>query len=121
MLMKPITALLLFTLAGVGTACSDTVGAADEAAPAEVASAPAAEVQGTLNLNLGRSGESQARPIIGSSANTGTGLIVGPSQTGGNFEGVQDLGIDIEDAPHDPLATPEESDEDDLIRIPEKK
>lgn len=119
--MKPVTALLLLSLAATGAACSDTV----TAAPAEAEVTPAAaggEVQGTLNLNIGRAGDGAGRQIVGSGAGAASGgLIVGPDSTGGNFEGVQDLGIEIEEAPVDPLAQPApKSDEDELIRIPEK-
>ena len=122
--MKPITALLLLSLAGVGAACSDTVsGSSAEVAPAEVSAeaTPASEVQGTLNLNIGRTAETPGRPIVGTDTGSGNGgLIVAPS-SGGNFEDVEDLGIQIEDAPSEMLEPGAKSDEDELIRIPEKK
>lgn len=119
--MKPITALLLLSLAGTGAACSDTVAA--EPAEAEVVTVAAGgEVQGTLNLNIGRAGDGAGRQIVGSGTDASSGgLIVGPASTGGNFEGVQDLGIEIDEAPVDVLAPPApKSDEDELVRIPER-
>lgn len=117
--MKPITALLLLSLAGVGAACSDTVTKTDPAAaetPVETA-----EVQGTLNLNIGRTNDAPGGLNLnaGSSGNTG-GLIVGPGATGGNFEDVGDLGIDLEDTPDtllEPKAPQAKTDEDEIVRL----
>lgn len=123
--MKPVTTLLLVSLAALGAACSATVsGASAEAAPAEevIETAEAGSgVQGTLNLNIGRTGEEPARPIVGVEAATGSGsgLIVAPGSTGGNFEGVEDLGIDIETAPESVLEPANPSDEDEIVRLPE--
>lgn len=118
--MKPITALLLFSLAGVGAACSDTVSGASE--PAAEASTQSAEVQGTLNLNIGRTNDSGARPIVGSGGGAANGgLIVGPSSTGGNFADVEELGVEIQESPEALLEPTAPSDEDELIRIPEKR
>ncbi len=117
--MKPIAAFLLLSLAGAGTACSDT---ADKTAPDATIETVAAEpeVQGTLNLNIGKAPESPGRQIIG--ANTGAstgGLIVAPGATGGNFEDVEGLGIEIEDG-EDPLSPPPKtSDEDEIVRLPD--
>jgi len=120
--MKPITALLLLSLAGAGAACSDTVsGAAETEAATETAGA-GSEVQGTLNLNIGRAPDQPGRPIVG--ANTGSangGLIVAPGTAGGNFEGVEELGIEIEESPEAILEPEETSGEDELVRIPEKR
>ncbi len=121
--MKPITALLLLSLAGAGAACSDTVTKADPAAaetPVETA-----EVQGTLNLNIGRTNDSPGGLNIsaGSGASAG-GLIVGPGATGGNFEDVDDLGIDLQDTPDtilEPKAPEAKSDEDEIVRLPPTK
>jgi hypothetical protein len=58
---------------------------------------------------------------VGADTGSGNGgLIVAPS-SGGNFEDVEDLGIQIEDAPSEMLEPGAKSDEDELIRIPEKK
>ncbi len=116
--MKPITALLLLSLAGAGAACSDTVAASAEASAPPVETA---EVQGTLNLNIGRANDAPGGLNLnaGSSGNTG-GLIVGPRATGGNFEDVGDLGIDLEDSPDTllaPKAPAATSDEDEIVRL----
>lgn len=123
--MKSISFLLLAALAGLGSACSATVSSAEaEAAPAEeiIQTAEAgSEVEGTFNLNIGRGGSEPARPIISSESVGATGgLIVAPGGTGGNFEGVADLGVDIETAPESVLETPApKSDEDEVIRLPQ--
>ncbi len=123
--MKPISFLLLAALAGLGTACSATVSSAEaEAAPAEeiIQTAEAgSEVEGTLNLNIGRGGSEPARPIISTdSVGSNGGLIVAPGGTGGNFEGVADLGVDIETGPETVLETPAAtSDEDEIVRLPQ--
>lgn len=128
MYMKPITAILFLSLAAVGSACSDSVSGkgseADAAAPAETASAES-EVQGTLNLNIGRAPEGRGGLNVssGSIDNSG-GLIVGPSSTGGNIADVEGLGVEIQDAPESVLDAPppkDENAEDELIRIPERK
>ena len=125
--MKPISFLLLAALAGLGTACSANVSSASaEAAPApaeEVIQTAEAgsEVEGTLNLNIGRGGSEPARPIISTdSVGSNGGLIVAPGGTGGNFEGVADLGVDIETGPETVLETPAAtSDEDEIVRLPQ--
>ncbi|MEQ9505228.1 MAG: hypothetical protein RLO80_03080 [Hyphomonas sp.] len=117
--MKPITAFLLLSLAGAGTACSDTGTKATPEPAIETADA-GSEVQGTLNLNIGKAPEGPGRQIIGSNTGSTTGgLIVAPGATGGNFEDVPDLGIVIEDI-EDPLAAPApKSDEDEIVRLPD--
>ena len=122
--MKPITALLLLSLAGVGSGCSlTTQAAAAEAAPAETAPAaevtPTAEVQGTLNLNIGRTNEAAGGLRIGAGQTSSPGgLIVGPGGAGGDFEDVEGLGIDLEDAPEALLQPEQASDEDEIVRLP---
>jgi len=119
--MKPVTALLLLSLAGAG--CSLTApAAAAETAPAQTAPAAVvkpAEVKGTLNLNIGRTNDAPGGLNIG--ANTSSrqsGLIVGPGGAGGNFEDVAGLGIDLEGVP-EILPGPEAaSDEDEIVRLP---
>ena len=122
--MKPITALLLLSLYGVGAGCSlTTLAATAEAAPAETAPAAevtqTAEVQGTLNLNIGRTNDAAGGLRIGAGQTRSPGgLIVGPGGAGGDFENIEGLGIDLEDAP-DALLQPEPaSDEDDIVRLP---
>ncbi len=117
--MKPITALFLLSLAAAGTACSDTAAKTAPEATIETADV-GPEVQGTLNLNIGKAPEGPGRQIIGSNTGTTTGgLIVAPSATGGVFEDVPDLGITIVDD-EDPLAPPAKpSDEDDIVRLPD--
>ena len=121
--MKPIAALLVLSLASVGAACSATAsGTADEAASSEtvIETADAGEgVQGTLNLNVGRTTDEPGRQIVGSGASTGAGgLIVAPGATGGNFQDVPDLGIDLQEAPGAMLEPEAPSDEDDIVRLP---
>jgi len=118
--MKPITALLLFSLAGVGTACSDTVetAAADEPATVETAGTDS-EVQGSLNLNIGRTAEPQGGLIVGSNAGSSGGLIVGSAGTGAQIDDVEGLGFEIVDDPEAILDAPPESPEDDIVRLPE--
>jgi hypothetical protein len=121
MLMKPITALLLISMAAVGTACSDPVAKASDTVPVETASAEP-EIQGTLNLNIGQAPASGGGLNLGptSTSNSG-GLIVAPGSTGASFEDVGDLGIDIEVTPDSVLDQKPASDEDDIVRLPEKK
>jgi len=124
--MKPISFLVLAALAGLATACSATIsGASAEAAPAEeiIQTAGAgSEVEGTLNLNIGRGASEPARPIVSSESVGATGgLIVAPGGSGGNFEGVADLGVDIQIAPETVLETPAaKSDEDEVVRLPQQ-
>ena len=118
--MKPITAFLLLSLAGVGTACSDTGAKAAPEPTLETADA-GSEVQGTLNLNIGKTPEGPGRPIIGSGpASSNGGLIVAPGAPGGNFEDVAGLDLLIEDEPDlllDPPPAP--ATEDDIVRLPD--
>jgi hypothetical protein len=122
--MKPITALLLLSLAGVGAGCSLTAPSATaEAAPVEAAPAAevtqTADVQGTLNLNIGRTNDGPGGLKIGAGpANSPSGLIVGPGGAGGDFEDVQGLGIDLDDAPQAMLEPEKASDEDEIVRLP---
>jgi hypothetical protein len=124
MWMKPITALLLLSLAGVGAGCSLTTPAATaEAAPAEASPAAevtqTAEVQGTLNLNIGRTNDAPGGLKIGAGPSSSSGgLIVGPGGAGGDFEDVEGLGIDLEDAPEALLQPEPASDEDEIVRLP---
>jgi hypothetical protein len=119
MWMKPIAALLLLSLAGAGTACSDTAAKTTPEATIETADA-GAEVQGTLNLNIGKTEGTAGRQIIGSSSGASSGgLIVAPGATGGNFEDVQGLDIVIEDEPGSLLETAPASDEDEIVRLPD--
>lgn len=114
--MKPVAALLVFSLASLGAAFT---------AAAEPA-AEASEVSGTLNLNIGRSNDQAGRLIVGSGASAGGGgLIVAPGSTGGSFEDVPDLGIQLQDEPEtaDSLLevkpAPAPSDEDAIVRLPD--
>ena len=122
MWMKPITALLLMSHSGAG--CSLTTPAATaEAAPAETAPAAevaqTAEVQGTLNLNIGRTNGAAGGLRIGAGQTSSPGgLIVGPGGTGGDFEGVEGLGIELGDAPEALLQPEQASDEDEIVRLP---
>jgi hypothetical protein len=50
-----------------------------------------------------------------------TRLIVAPGSTGAKFEDVGDLGIDIQVTPDTVLDAKAASNEDDLVRLPEKK
>lgn len=119
--MKPITALLLLSLASVGAACSDTVAASAADTAAAEALVETAEVQGTLNLNIGRANDAPSGLNLnaGASSNAG-GLIVGPGASGGNFEDVGGLDIDLQDSPDtllDPKAPAAKSDEDEIVRL----
>lgn len=122
--MKPITALLLLSLYGVGAGCSLTrLAATAEAAPAETAPAAevtqTAEVQGTLNLNIGRTNDAAGGLRIGAGQTRSPGgLIVGPGGAGGDFEDVEGLGIDLEDAPEVLLQPEQASGEDEIVRLP---
>jgi hypothetical protein len=122
--MKPITALLLLSLYGVGAGCSlTTLAATAEAAPAETAPAAevtqTAEVQGTLNLNIGRTNDAAGGLRIGAGQTRSPGgLIVGPGGAGGNFEDVEGLGIDLEAAPEALLQPEQASGEDEIVRLP---
>ncbi len=122
--MKPITAVLLFSLASLGASCSATASSEAAEAPATEAVVETAEVQGTLNLNIGRTSEQPGRMIVGSGAGSGSGgLIVAPGSTGASFDDVEGLGIQLEDAPEtsDELLAPKAapSDEDDIVRLPD--
>lgn len=122
--MKPITALLLLSLYGVGAGCSlTTLAATAEAAPAETAPAAevtqTAEVQGTLNLNIGRTNDAAGGLRIGAGQTRSPGgLIVGPGGAGGDFEDVEGLGIDLEAAPEALLQPEQASGEDEIVRLP---
>ncbi len=119
--MKPITAFFLFSLAATGAACSDPVAGASETAAVETASAEPA-VQGTLNLNVGQAPSASGGLNVGSgSAGKSGGLIVAPGATGATFEDVGDLGIDIDVTADAILDEAPPSDEDELVRLPEKK
>ena len=114
--MKPVAALLAFSLASLGAAFS---------AAAEPAT-DAAEVRGTLNLNVGRSNDQAGRLIVGSGASAGGGgLIIAPGSSGASFEDVPDLGIQLEDEPTTPdtllteTPVPAPSDEDAIVRLPD--
>lgn len=119
--MKPITALFLFTLTTFGSACSaSTPPQTAEAETVETADA-GGEVQGTLNLNIGRTQETSGGLIVGSNAGAGSdGLIVAPESTGGNFEDVPSLDIELDVPAGTLLETPEAapSDEDAIVRLP---
>ena len=118
--MKRITALFLFSMAAVGTACSDTVESAPEATVETVSAEPA--VQGTLNLNVGQGSTSRSGLNLGTApSNNSGGMIVAPGSTGATFEDVCDLGIDIQVTPDTVLDARPASNEDDLVRLPEKK
>lgn len=122
--MKPITAVLLFSLASFGASCSATASGETGEAPATQAVVETAEVQGTLNLNIGRASEQPGRMIIGSGTSSSSGgLIVAPGSTGASFDDVEDLGIQLEDMPEtsDELLAPKAapSDEDDIVRLPD--
>jgi len=131
MLMKPLTAALLLSIAVAGTACSDTVAektAAGTAPPAEADTAPAQTAEtsasGTLNLNIGGQRDTAPR-LLGQGAGQG-GAIVGASGFGGgNFADAPELGIEIieEDDPAAALLAPgtgtAPSDEDEIIRLPD--
>lgn len=117
--MKPITARLLLSLYGVGAGCSlTTLAATAEAAPAaEVAQTT--EVQGTLNLKIGRTNDPAGGLRIGAGQTRSPGgLIVEPGGAGGDFEGVEGLGIDLEDATEALLQPEQASGEDDIVRLP---
>lgn len=119
--MKPITALLFLSMAAVGTACSDAGTAKAVAAEpvAETASAET-EVKGKLNLNIGRATDDRGGMIVGSgSTGSSGGLIIAPSSSGGNFQDVEGLGVEIVDSSDDLLDAPAKSEEDDIIRLPE--
>lgn len=113
--MKPVAALLVFSLASLGA----PVVAAAEPAP------DAAEVRGTLNLNVGRSNDQPGRMIVGAGTSGGGGLIIAPGSTGGNFADVPELGVQIVEVPETPetlLAAkpaPAPSDEDVIVRLPD--
>lgn len=114
--MKPVAALLAFSLASLGAAFS---------AAAEPAT-DAGEVRGTLNLNVGRSNDQAGRLIVGSGASAGGGgLIIAPGSSGASFEDVPDLGIQLEDEPATPETllsekpAPAPSDEDVIVRLPD--
>jgi hypothetical protein len=116
MSMKPVSALLVFSLASLGAAFT---------ASAEPA-AEATEVRGTLNLNVGRSNDQAGRLIVGSGASAGGGgLIIAPGSMGASFEDVPDLGIQLQDAPEttesllDTKPAPAPSDEDAIVRLPD--
>lgn len=118
--MKPITALLLFSLTAVGTACSDTVETASAEEPTTVETAGTdSEVKGSLNLNIGRTAEPQGGLIVGSNAGNSSGLIVGSAGTGGNIDDVEGLGIEIVGDPDSLLDNQPKSDEDEIVRLPE--
>jgi hypothetical protein len=111
--MKPIATVLLLALATAGAACSaETAASTGEPSTLETADA-GSEVQGTLNLNIGRDSGNDSGLIIGSDAGASDdGLIIAPGQTGGNFEDVPALDIELSD-PADVLDTGE----DDVVRI----
>ena len=114
--MKPVAALLVFSLASLGAAFT---------AAAEP-SAETSAVSGTLNLNIGRSNDQAGRLIVGSGASAGGGgLIIAPGSSGASFEDVPDLGIQLEDEPEttdallDVRPAPAPSAEDDIVRLPD--
>jgi hypothetical protein len=120
MWMKPISTLLVLTLAGAGVACSDPAsGASKEAAPAAVETA---QVEGTFNLNIGRTTEESGGLMIDAgSADGSDGLMVGPDSTGGNFATVEGLDVDLGDAAGTVLEEGAANSEDDIVRLPPSK
>lgn len=115
--MKPITALFLFAMTTVGAACS----ASTPSQPVEAETADASsEVQGTLNLNIGLEPESSGSLIVDTNASGGSeGLIVGPGSTGGNFEEVPELDINLSPSSEALLDTDvtATSEEDEIVRL----
>ena len=118
--MKPITALFLFAMTTAGAACSaSTPAQSDEPAAVETAEA-GSEVQGTLNLNIGLESETEGGMIVDSSAGgSSSGLIVGPGSTGGNFEEVPELDINLTPSSDALLDTDAKaaSEEDEIVRL----
>lgn len=120
--MKPITALLFLSMAAAGTACSDagTAKATGTEPVADTASTET-EVKGKLNLNIGRTTEDRGGLIVSGNAGNSDGLLISPSSSGGNFQDVEGLDVQIVDSADDLLDAPAKSadDEDDIIRLPE--
>lgn len=120
--MKPVTAILFLSLAAAGTACSDSVGSKPAGADAATETASAEpEVKGKLNLNIGKTSDEPTGMIVTSGSAAGNnGMIISPSG-GGNFQDVEGLDVEIVDSTDALLDAPpaEQSDEDDIIRLPE--
>jgi hypothetical protein len=121
MSMKPMSAVLLLILStGAGICSASTPSGPVETETAELADAEG-EVQGTLNLNIGRTQKGPGGPIVSSGAATGSGgLIVAPQSTGGNFEDVPGLDI-LLSIPSDALLEARKetaSSEDEIVRLP---
>ncbi|MGA1341982.1 MAG: hypothetical protein ACO33A_02885 [Hyphomonas sp.] len=119
--MKLISAVFLLILTtGAGVCSASTPGEPVETEKAELADA-GAKVQGTLNLNIGRTQKASGGPIVNSGAGAGSdGLIVAPQSTGGNFEDVPGLDIQLS-MPADALLEAREeapSSEDEIVRLP---
>jgi hypothetical protein len=120
MLMKPITAVFLFAMTTFGAACSASTPSQPVEAEAVQTADAGGEVQGTLNLNIGRTQETSGGLIVGSGSGAGSdGLLVAPQSTGGNFEDVPALDIQLDAPAGTLLETPEEapSDEDEIVRL----
>lgn len=116
--MKPITAVFLFAMTTVGAACSASTPSQPVEAEAVQTADAGGEVQGTLNLNIGRTQETSGGLIVGSGAGS-DGLLVAPQSTGGNFEDVPALDIQLDAPTGNLLETPEKapSDEDEIVRL----
>lgn len=117
--MKLISAVFLLILTtGAGVCSASTPSEPVETEKAELADA-GAKVQGTLNLNIGRTQKASGGPIVNSGAGS-DGLIVAPQSTGGNFEDVPGLDIQLS-MPADALLEAREeapSSEDEIVRLP---
>jgi hypothetical protein len=118
--MKPITALFLFAMTSVGAACSASTPSQPVEAEAVETAAADSEVQGTLNLNIGLEPESSGSLIVDSNASGGSGgMIVGPGTTGGNFEEVPELDINLSPTSESLLDTDvtTKGEEDEIVRL----
>lgn len=119
--MKPIRAVFLLLLTtGAGVCFASTPREPAETETAESADA-GGDVQGTLNLNIGRTPKASGGPLFSTGAGTGSnGLIVTPQPTGGNFEDAPGLDIQLSIPADAMLDTREEpaSSEDEIVRLP---
>lgn len=136
--MKPLTAALFLSVALTGAACSDAVKAKAETSPPGAGTAPLpvdtstatseTELGGTLNLNIGGSGQqSSSGRLLGSgglNSSSESGIVLGAGGLGGgNFGEAPSLGIDLNDDTGAPVAGPAgnaapASGDDDIVRLP---
>ncbi|WP_339682422.1 hypothetical protein [uncultured Hyphomonas sp.] len=123
--MKLTTSFAIVSLCLVGTACSESTGAADTSTTVATETAQVEdEYTGSLNLNLPTSSAAQDADTgslnlrIGQSGSDDDLLIGSAGFGGGRFEDSPSLGLSLPDDTAEPAAA--QATEDDVIRLDPK-